>query len=145
MNMKIGNKDYKLEYTFEAALHEDCVEKVMNLFGGMAQAHENANNKEMIKEIAVMPGTVLTMFYAGLLENNPVASEDEAKGLLKQYFKENPDAEDANFYGMATAIIGQMEEDGFFKQIGLATEEKSQPMAPQDHKKKVATQKVTEK
>lgn len=138
MNIKIGDRVLKLEFTFEAALYEECVEKVMNLFGGMAEAQDTKDSREMIKEIAAMPGTVITMFYAGLLEHNPVNAQEDAKALLKQYFKENPDAKDASFYGMATSLIAQMEKDGFFKQIGLMTEEAgNQPKTPQDHKKPV--------
>lgn len=138
MNIKIGDKEYKLEYSFEAALYEECVGKVMNLFGGMAEAQNAKDNKEMIKEISAMPGTVVTMFYAGLLEHNPVDTEKDAKALLKQYFKENPEVKDASFYGMATTLIAQMEKDGFFKQIGLMPEEtESQPKVPQDHRKSV--------
>lgn len=149
MVLKIGEKDYKLEYTFEAALNEDCIEKTISMFGGMADASKNMNNKEMLKEIATMPKTVVSLFYAGLLEHNPVDTEDDAKSLLKQYFKENPEAKDANFYGMATAIIGQMEEDGFFNQIGLVEpEEEEQDEAekkiPQDHKKKATVRKAIE-
>ena len=136
MNIRIGDKEYKLEYTFEAALHGDCVGKVMSLFGGMAEAQKGDNQKEMMKEIAAMPRTVVSMFYAGLLEHNPVDSEESAKELLKQYFKENPDGENASFYGMAMSIIGQMEEDGFFRQIGLSGETQQTAANPQDHRRK---------
>ena len=144
MVLKIGEKDYKLEYTFEAALNEECIEKTISMFGGMADASKNMNNKDMLKEIASMPKTVVSLFYAGLLEHNPVETENDAKALLKQYFKENHEAKDANFYGMATAIIGQMEEDGFFKQIGLVKPEEEEQKIPQDHKKKTAMKKATE-
>ncbi|MEI1255979.1 hypothetical protein V8Q34_14645 [Blautia sp. JLR.GB0024] len=149
MVLKIGEKDYKLEYTFEAALNEECIEKTISMFGGMADASKNMNNKDMLKEIASMPKTVVSLFYAGLLEHNPVETENDAKALLKQYFKENYEAKDANFYGMATAIIGQMEEDGFFKQIGLVKPEEEEQdeeeqKIPQDHKKKTAMKKATE-
>lgn len=150
MNLKIGGKNYKLEYTFEAVLYEKCIEKVVELFGSIAAANEVANGKgddgaakNALKQMAGIPRTTITLFYAGLLENNPVETENDAKALLKQYFKENPDAENGNFYGMMTAIMGQMDEDGFFKQIGLAEEPESQPKVPQDHMKKVAAKTST--
>lgn len=151
MKLKIGEKDYELEYTFEAVLYEKCVEKIVELFGSVAAANEVANGKaddgaakDALKQMVGIPRTTITLFYAGLLENNPVETEDAAKALLKQYFKENPDAENGNFYGMMTAIMGQMDEDGFFKQIGLTSEEaESQPKVPQDHKSKASTKAIT--
>lgn len=147
MKLRIGEKDYELEYTFEAVLYERCIEKIVELFGSIAAANEVASGKtdegvtkDALKQMVGIPRTTITLFYAGLLENNPVETEDAAKALLKQYFKENPDAENGNFYGMMTAIMGQMDEDGFFKQIGLISEEpESQPKVPQDHKKKAST------
>ena len=153
MNLKIGEKDYKLEYTFEAVLYEKCIEKIVDLFGSIAVAEvaeeDKANEsvtKDALKQMVGFPRTVITLFYAGLLENNPVETEEEAKTLLKQYFKENPDADAGNFYGMMSAILEQMEEDGFFKQIGLMDgPQKNQPKSPQDHKLKATSKKVTAK
>lgn len=153
MILSIGKKKYVLEYTFEAVLYERCIEKVVELFGSIAAANEVVDGNETIenviqdsiKQMASIPRTTITLFYAGLLENNPVETEDDAKELLKQYFKENPDAENSTFYGMLTSIIGQMDEDGFFKQLGLIGEEpENQPKVPQDHKPK-ATKKATAK
>lgn len=155
MELAIGGKEYKLEYSFEAVLNENCVEKVVELFGSIGAANEAVNNKKgenanetitenALKQMVGFPRTTVSLFYAGLLENNPVDSEDDAKKLLKQYFKENPDEENGTFYGMMTAIIEQMEKDGFFKQIGLIQDEpESQPKTPQDHKKR--TTKATAK
>lgn len=152
MLLKIGGKDYKLEYTFEAVLHEKCVEKVVELFGSIAAANEAEEGtvsesiaKDAFKQMVGIPKTAITLFYAGLLEHNPVETEEDAKALLKQYFKENPEAEYATFYGMLTGILGQMEEDGFFKQIGLVEEPESQPKEPQDHKKKAPEKRATAK
>lgn len=152
MNLKIGEKNYELEYTFEAVLYEKCIEKIVELFGSIAAANEvasgksdNGATKDALKQMVGIPRTTITLFYAGLLENSPVETEDDAKALLKQYFKENPDAENGNFYGMMSAIIGQMEADGFFKQIGLTAEKaESQPKTPQDHKPKASTKATVE-
>ena len=64
-----------------------------------------------------IPDTVITAFYAGLMENNPVLNKVEAKKLLKAYFKENPDH--ASFFDAYEMIRECMEEDGFFKLTGL--------------------------
>lgn len=67
---------------------------------------------------AEMPDTVITAFYAGLMENNAVMNEAEAGKLLKQYFKDSHD-ESATFPGMFDLIKECMQDDGFFKLTGL--------------------------
>lgn len=145
---KIEGKDYQVEYTIEAALYEECTEAVMNFMIDSGAAAGEKNMKLLIKNLANVPQITLTLFYAGLLEHHgphsngdgTVKSVEDAKCLATQYFKENPDAEDGNFYGLLNALIGQMREDGFFKQIGLEqmmTSSTSNTKGPQDHKKKV--------
>lgn len=153
MVVEIGNKKYELEYTFEAVLYEKCIEKVVELFGSIAAANEVASGKvdesvtkDVLKQMTSIPKTTITLFYAGLLEKNPVETEDDAKALLKQYFKENPDADNGTFYGMMAAIMSQMDEDGFFKQIGLMNEkQENQPKTLQAHKMRATTKKATVK
>lgn len=140
--LTIAAKEYILEFSFEAALYGECTEKIINLFDGLAQAQDNSNAKAVIASIINTPETVLTMFYAGLMEYNPVESKDAAKVLLKQYFKDNKDSPDVSnntFYGMAECLMEQMEVDGFFKQIGLDLGMKpiKQPKTPQDRKPRV--------
>ena len=133
MKLNINNKDYELEYTFEAVASEECVKKTLD----MMQNLEREDN-ELSEKISVIPNTVISLFYAGLLENHSeeIKNENDARTLLKAYFKENKDNEDvenASFYGMMLAIINQMDKDGFFAQIGLV--EKKKTKVPQDHKK----------
>ena len=71
---------------------------------------------DMLSDI---PKIAITFLYGGLLENNPVASEAEAKALFKQFVKENPNDERASFFGMYAFLRDCMEEDGFFKLTGL--------------------------
>lgn len=145
MELVINNKKYIVEYSFEAALYEDCVTAAFNIFGGVFMAEAAQDMQKVIGNVANLPKKVVTLFYAGLLENNPVEDEQEAKGLLKQYFKEHKGEDGADFYGMIAKIGEQMREDGFFKQIGLeammtaAAEEMKK--VPQDHKRKEKRQK----
>lgn len=105
---------------------------------------------KIIDGMSEAPRVALYLFYAGLLENHSdeIKSEEDAKALFKTFRKEHKDDERATFPGMLNAIREQMEEDGFFKDIGLqkfmeqmenseAPEtEKKLPKTPQDHKKK---------
>lgn len=153
--LEIGKKEYKIEFTIEASLYNECTEKVSDLMMNIAQAGEKEDIKKIISAMSDIPQTTLTMFYAGLLEHHgedgdgSVITKKDAKKLIKQYFEEHQDDGTGNFYGVMEILVEQMGEDGFFKQIGLEqmlqqTEEKSKPMKqPQDHKKKAT--KVTEK
>ena len=134
MKLNIGEKEYTLEYTFEAVASEECIKKTLDLFS-------NLENEEMEigEKMSSLPNTVITLFYCGLLENHSdeVLNRTFARALLKQYFKENKEDENATFYGVMMQIVEQMGIDGFFKQIGLTEESpKKEPKTPQDHKKK---------
>lgn len=131
--LAIGGKEYVLEFSFEAAENKNCVEKIFKMVSGGYIGQEGVigeateTKQELASALingtasmyAEMPDTVITAFYAGLLENNPVLNKAEAKKLLKQYFKENPNEESASFFGMYELIKECMEDDGFFKLTGL--------------------------
>ena len=146
--LKIGNKLYKVEYTIEASLCNECTEKVTNLMAGFAVSETEDAKKQLISTIADIPQTTLSMFYAGLLEHhgeeadNTIRSKEDAKKLLKQYLSESK----SSFYELMGILIEEMERDGFFDLIGLTRIVKEaqtkEPKMPQDHKKKNA--KVTE-
>ena len=128
LNITIGEKEYTLEFTFEAAENKDLMQKMFNIVSGaylykhvasigdkstdaeaaMAMADGSA---EMISEI---PHIVKTAFYAGLLANNPVSMEDSYK-LLKQYMIENK----FSYNKVFEQIKKCMEDDGFFDLSGL--------------------------
>ena len=140
MKLLIGEKEYTLEYTFEAVASDDCIQKTLELL-------TNLENEEMeiSEKMSAVPNTVITLFYCGLLEYHAdeVADKTVARALLKQYFKENKDDENATFYGVMMAIVEQMGIDGFFKQIGLTEgSPKKEPKTPQDHKKKTTVKKT---
>lgn len=122
MELRIDNKNYKLEYSIEASLCGDCTEAVSNFMGNFAEAQGKKDVKKMLSGITNIPQSVLPMFYAGLLEHHgedgdrTVTSLNDAKTLLKKYFKEN---KEENFYSLMQKLVEQMGNDGFFKQIGL--------------------------
>lgn len=162
MDIKVNGKDYKLEYAFEAALDKKCVDMCWNHFSGAymmkGQSLEGIENEttskiitidKMIEGMSDTPRIALYLFYAGLLENHSdeIKSEEDAKKLFKEFRKESKEDERATFSGMLNAIREQMEEDGFFKDIGLQEfmdsmknleETEKAPKTPQDHKKKTS-------
>lgn len=156
--IKVGNKEYQLEYTFAAA---ECRELVQKMFGvlSMSYLYKDVNasdiEKGMSKEmkvgsvfngagemIADIPHICYIAFYAGLLEHNPLV-EEESKELMKMYMKENK----LSFKTLFDNLKTYMEEDGFFDLSGLTemlqtmtkAEVKKEPKTPQDHKKSIST------
>ena len=131
--LKIDDKEYILEFSFEAACHKQLINKMFKLMSGSYLGRSGLTGADdetkaerasaLIDGVADMysdiPDTVITAFYAGFLENNAVLNEKEASKLLKQYFKENPDDESATFPGMFELIKECMQDDGFFKRTGL--------------------------
>ena len=148
--IRIGNKEYKFEFTIEASLYGECTE-ALTLF--LTEVGTSGGNiKDVLKSISNIPQTALTLFYAGLLEHhgedgdNTVPTKKEAKQLIKQYFEDKKDTDEADFYAIMALMIEVMEEDGFFKRTGLEkvleAGMKNTPKKPQDHKKPT---KVTQK
>lgn len=151
--INIGEKEYTLEFTFEAAEHKNLVQSMFNLMTGayfVKQGNnvddENTGAIAMVNSvsdmISDMPKIVKIAFYAGLLEHHKI-SEEQSYELLKQYMKENK----LSFKKVFDDIKQYMEEDGFFDLSGLnemieemnqTVEEiqKKTPKKPQDHKKK---------
>ena len=163
MKFLVEGKEYTLEYTFEAAENQKCVDAMTDIFGGamMTKIDETKSEALQIRDflmtISDLPRMAMDMFYAGLLENHgedgdrTITSRLDAKRLYKQFCKENPeDAMAASYYGLITVISNQMEEDGFFKRTGLADILESMEDAakevkkPTDHKKKQPTKKQKE-
>lgn len=143
--LKIGDKEYKIEFTIEASLYSECTEKVTGLMLSIAEAQDKNAIKEVISSMSDIPQTALTMFYAGLLEHHgedgdkTVLTKTDAKKLIKQYFNEHADDDTGNFYGIMEMLVERMGEDGFFKQIGLQQmtgQTEKTLKQPQDHKKK---------
>lgn len=154
--LSIGGKEYKLEYTVRAALYEECVEKMINLFGSTAGAIKEENltkglNQEdrlkvqeqlldsLRKQIYGLPGIALTLFYAGLMEHHgtgkngdrTICSKDDAEELIYAYFEDHKEDGEGTFADILAICVNQMEEDGFFRRVGLekilSQEEKVKP------------------
>lgn len=163
MKFSVEEKEYALEYTFEAAENQKCVDAMTDIFGGamMTKIDETKSEALQIRDflmtISDLPRMAMDMFYAGLLENHgedgdgTITSRLDAKRLYKKFCKENPeDAMATSYYGLITAISNQMEEDGFFKRTGLADILENMGNAvkevkkPTDRKKKQPTKKQKE-
>lgn len=125
-SIKIGDKEYNLEFTFAAAEHKQLVQSMFNVTSGAYLIKNGADVEgddasvvasmvngasEMVADI---PKICRIAFYAGMLENNPV-SEDKARELMKQYMKENK----LSFYRLFEDMKRYMEDDGFFDLSGL--------------------------
>lgn len=152
----IGKKEYTFEFTVEAALYNECTEKLSGLFLTLGEGQEKGDVKAVLSGIANIPQTTLALFYAGLLEHHgdcgdaSVLSKTDAKKLLKAYLDERADEENGDFYGVLEMLMICMEDDGFFKRTGLtrlfaqAQDENNMPK-PQDHKKGTKNKKASEK
>lgn len=148
--LNIGGKDYKIMFTFEAALYKECTEKVTDLILGIAEGTATESLSVLKSSMSDIPGATIIMFHAGLMEENPTNDIAETKELLKQYFRENKDHETGNFYGFMQLLLECMGDDGFFKQIGLeqlsqteGESEENTVAITQDHKRK--TKRITDK
>lgn len=168
--LTIGGRDYKLEYTIEASMYEDCIDSLMGFFSRFGELMAGANIpdnlseeereklmekyvKKSISGISNIPATAVTLFHAGLLEyhgangDNSIRSKQDTKELVKQYFKDHAEDGTDNFYDLLLICVNQMGEDGFFKRTGLEKMLQSQtktnsPVLIQDHKKKAKTTKA---
>ena len=144
--IEINGRNYTFEFTFEAAMHEECVEKIISLIDGITSAQANENVQGYIASIAKAPKTVINMVYAGLLEHHAdeIKNVKDASNLIKDYFAEHKEDGEGNFMSLMSLMMETMENDGFFNMIGLdeifnpgqkETAQKA-PKTPQDHKKK---------
>lgn len=124
--LNIGGKEYKLEFSFEAAEYKDVVQKMFNVLSGAYYVVKNSVDADdetsakigfitgITEMVADIPNIVKTAFYAGLLEHHNL-KEDEAKQLMRQYLKENKCSYNVLFEDIKVC----MEEDGFFDLSGI--------------------------
>lgn len=148
--IKIGEKEYTLEFTFAAAEHKGVVQAMFNVLSGAYiikndDMTEEGKVKAMVDGmgdmVADIPHIVKTAFYAGLLEHHAI-TENHAYEVLKKYMIENK----LSYRAVFEDIKKYMEEDGFFELSGLTEvisemnqsmeEEVKTVKVPQDHKKK---------
>ena len=142
--LTIGGKDYKLEYTIEAALYKDGVDRLIDFIGGFSGVQgeqeitkglePESKTKVRIQivnnlksEITNLPNTALELFYMGLLQHHgedgdgTVPDIKAAKRLVAKYFAEQDKVENGinDFAALLAVCMEQMGEDGFFKRTGL--------------------------
>lgn len=132
--IRIGGNDYKMEFTIEASLYQDFVEKlskyVLDFSTLMAEYDINGksikNEKDLVKmsseavksmfltQTTQTPYLAMVGFYAGLMEHQKM-SQEQAKELYKQYLTEynKKPAE------VLAEIMEKVQEDNFFQMIGL--------------------------
>lgn len=161
MKLLINGKERTIEFTFEAA-ESELLQTVFDYFSGAYMfkgirdsgselEQKVAQMDAMISGISAVPKMAIDLFYIGLLEHHgpcgdttqDILSRDDAKMLYKAFGKENPENEISTQSGLFEALKKQMEEDGFFKRIGLEQmleqmkpEEQPQPKISQEYKKK---------
>lgn len=151
--LNIDGKDYKLEFSIEASLYNDCIEKITGLMYNISFGQSSRDIKQILSGVSDIPNTTVTCFYAGLLEHHgaegdgTVTTRDNAKRLAVALLKDEH-SEVKNWYDLFSICLEQMSEDGFFELIGmsdiLSTEvaPRKPKKVPQDHKRKQT--KVTE-
>lgn len=170
MQLSTSKGIYEVEFTFEAA-ESDMIQSVFDYFSGAFMfkgitedgselEKKIAQTDAMISGISAVPKMSIDLLFMGLLEHHgingdmtqDVKTRDDAKALYKLFCKENPDSELSIQSGLFEALKVQMEEDGFFKRIGLeqmmitmqeSTTEQKQPKVPQDHKKSAKASKTS--
>lgn len=160
LEISIKDKQYKLEYTFEAVRHKTLLKMMFDIMSGayttkkiLAVQNENEANAVVAMldgtsdMVADIPEITEIAFYAGLLENNPV-DKAEAKDLMKQYMIDNK----LSFNALYTDIKKCMEDDGFFNLSGInemleqmnkaiTESQDNKKVVPMDHKKKSTSKK----
>lgn len=147
--IKIGGTDYKFEYTIEASLYNDFVEKLSNYvldFSTLVAKNDikgktiktqdelidvstNAVKEMFIAQTTQVPYLTMIGFYAGLMEHQKITQE-EAKELYKKYLIEY----NKKPIEVLAEIMEKIKEDNFFQLIGLDMERMKQPT--QQNKKK---------
>ena len=140
--LKIGNKEYKFEYSLEASLYDQGIESLLDFLGNTAGAvnmdkvtdgMNTVDKKEAVgaimnklkSTITNIPRTAITLFYMGLLEHHgedgdgTVTSFGDAKRLAKQYYIDHAEDGTDTPVDLINLCLEQMGEDGFFKRTGL--------------------------
>lgn len=141
---KAGEKEYKLEYTIEASLYDECIEKLFDFMGKIYGTQSTADFYADLPEeqrlealkgslmgglsaLANVPSTAFTFLYAGLLEHHgigrngdkSVRSKEDAKDIIRDYFDDHADDGKNTFYDILVMCMEQMSEDNFFERTGL--------------------------
>lgn len=126
----VDGTEYKLEFSFEAAMDNNCVQKMFEMLTGAyiyksipgsptAEITENmgiiATVEGFSRMFADTPMVCRIAFRAGLRENHPDLSDSEATELMKRYMKNKK----FGFNDLFNDLVECMEKDGFFKLTNL--------------------------
>ena len=71
MKFSVEGKEYTLEYTFEAAENQNCVDAMADILGGamMTKVEESKSealqSRDFLMTISDLPRMAMDMFYAG--------------------------------------------------------------------------------
>lgn len=123
----IDNKEYKLEFGFDAAENKDIVQKMFDIVSGAYIFKESANGKNTTAGLVNGVGKMISdyseichmAFYAGCLQHNPV-TRAEAKTLVRAYITEKRMSDKKyGYYQLFEEIKTCMADDGFFDLSGL--------------------------
>lgn len=140
--LKIGDKDYKLEYTIEASLYDEGIDTTLKFISAAGMPKEEDLEKytpeqqieirkqvvdNIMKSMTNLPKTAMDLFYMGLLEHHgsgkyadhTIKSKDDVKDLIRDYFEDHTEDGTGTFYDILSMCLDQMAEDGFFKRTGL--------------------------
>lgn len=122
--LKIGDTEYKIEFTIEASLCEDCVAKTTDFMYLASTANDTDMGdlrSAISSSVASITTTALAMLYGGLQEHHgdEILTMDSAKELAREYLIENKDTGKGDWYSLLTLMLDTMRDDGFFNLIGL--------------------------
>lgn len=130
MKKVIDGKEFTIKYGLTALIDSsECVEPIIKLIH-LNEQKDIPLNKRFGPAMRDISQITSLLFYAGLLEHHgedgdkTVLSLNDAKSLLKKYFKEN--AEETTFIGLLAELIGQMDKDNFLALLGMGLEVNSE-------------------
>ena len=126
MKKVIDGKEFTIEYGLTALVDSpECIEPIIKLIY-LNEQKDIPLSKRFGPAMRDVSQITSLLFYAGLLEHHgedgdrTVLSLNDAKSLLKKYFKEN--AEETTFIGLLAELIGQMDKDNFLALLGMGLE-----------------------
>lgn len=168
--LKIGDKDYKLEYTIEASLYDEGIDTTLKFISAAGMPKEEDLEKytpeqqaeirkqvvdNIIKSMTNLPKTAMDLFYMGLLEHHgsgkyadhTIKSKDDVKDLIRVYFADHTDDGTGTFYDILSSVWSNgrrrfFQTDGLEKMMSNAQkkDESSEPV-PVNREQRRAKQK----
>lgn len=127
LKVTIGGTEYTLKYSMRATLENDCIRQVTKV---LVETDTSEDAEGISNLVADIVPTVRDTWYAGLIEahgthkygDGKVPDKNTADELLFELIDENADNEDSeysDYFGVMQALVQCMNDDGFFKRIGL--------------------------